>query len=249
MGEKLVEELENRTVFTIPVDIPLVGPIEIHESIIVMWGIMAAIMIAVLLMTRKLKVVPGKAQALLEMGVNFVYDFFGANMGKAGRRYVPYLSSVLLYLCVSNVIGMFGFGLKPPTKDINVTVAFALLSIILIEAATFRGHGGAGGFFKSFLKPMPIMLPINIMEVAIRPLSLCMRLFGNVLGAFVVMKLIEQVCGLIVPMVFSMYFDVFDGAIQAYVFVFLTSLFIGEGIEEENERLKAAEKHKALAAK
>lgn len=94
MGEKLLEELENRTVFTIPVDIPLVGPIEIHESIIVMWGIMAVIMIAVLLMTRNLKVVPGKAQALLEMGVDFVYGFFNDNMGKAGRRYVPYLSLI-----------------------------------------------------------------------------------------------------------------------------------------------------------
>lgn len=249
MGEKLLEELENRTVFTIPVDIPLVGPIEIHESIIVMWGIMAVIMIAVLLMTRKLKVVPGKAQALLEMGVDFVYGFFNDNMGKAGRRYVPYLSSVLLYLCISNVIGMFGFGLKPPTKDINVTVAFALLSIILIEAATFRGNGGIGGFLKSFLKPMPIMLPLNIMEIAIRPLSLCMRLFGNVLGAFVVMKLIEQLCGVVLPMVFSMYFDVFDGAIQAYVFVFLTSLFIGEGIEPENEKLEKAEKLAVQAAK
>ncbi len=239
MGEKLLEELENRAVFTIPVDIPIVGPIVIHESIVVMWGIMAVIMIAVLLMTRKLSVVPGKIQALLESAVQFAYNFLEGNMGPAGRRYVPYLGSVLLLLGISNVIGLVGFGIKPPTKDINVTVAFALLSIILIEAAAFRGYGGIKGFFKSFLKPMPIMLPINIMEVVIRPLSLCMRLFGNVLGAFVVMKLIEQVCGLIVPMVFSMYFDVFDGVIQAYVFVFLTSLFIAENIEEENHKLKA----------
>lgn len=82
---------------------------------------------------------------------------------------------------------------------------------------------------------MAIMTPINIMELGIRPLSLCMRLFGNVLGAFVVMKLIEQVCGLIVPMVFSMYFDVFDGLIQAYVFVFLTSLFMAEGMEQHEK--------------
>ena len=247
MGEKLMEELENGVVFTIPVDIPLVGPIEIHESIVMMWGIMAAIMIAVLLMTRKLSIVPGKAQALLEKAVSFVYDFLEGNMGKAGRRYVPYLGTVLLLLAVSNIIGMFGFGLKPPTKDINVTVAFALLSIILIEAAAFRGYHGIKGFLKSFLKPMPIMLPINLMEVAIRPLSLCMRLFGNVLGAFVVMKLIESICGLILPMVFSMYFDVFDGLIQAYVFVFLTSLFISEAIEEENEALKLQENAAAHA--
>jgi F-type H+-transporting ATPase subunit a len=80
------------------------------------------------------------------------------------------------------------------------------------------------------------------MELAIRPLSLCMRLFGNVLGAFVVMKLIENVCGVILPMVFSMYFDVFDGLIQAYVFVFLTSLFMAEGmeVEEESHQLQRA---------
>ena len=129
----------------------------------------------------------------------------------------------------------FGFGMKPPTKDINVTVALAVMSIVLIEVSTFRAQGGIKGFLKSFTKPMALLTPLNVMELAIRPLSLCMRLFGNVLGAFVVMQLIEHVCGLIVPMVFSMYFDVFDGLIQAYVFVFLTSLFMAEGMEVEEE--------------
>ena len=174
-------------------------------------------------------------KAFLEMAVTWLTNFFEGNMGKAGRRYVPYLSTVLIYLGIANMIGMFGFGMKPPTKDINVTVALALMSIILIEASTFRAQGGIKGFLKSFTKPMALLTPLNVMEIAIRPLSLCMRLFGNVLGAFVVMQLIEHVCGLIIPMVFSMYFDVFDGLIQAYVFVFLTSLFMAEGMEVEEE--------------
>jgi F-type H+-transporting ATPase subunit a len=207
-----------------------------------MWGIMAVIMVAVLLLTRNLQIVPGKRQAFVEMAVTWVTDFFVGNMGKAGKRYVPYLSTVFLFLAVANLCGMFGFGIKPPTKDINVTAALAVMSLVLIEVATFRAQGGLKGFLKSFVKPMPIMLPINIMELAIRPLSLCMRLFGNVLGAFVVMKLIENVCGVILPMVFSMYFDVFDGLIQAYVFVFLTSLFMAEGmeVEEESHQLQRA---------
>ena len=69
------------------------------------------------------------------------------------------------------------------------------------------------------------------MEIAIRPLSLCMRLFGNVLGAFVIMKIIEYCVPVGIPLVFSAYFDLFDGLLQAYVFVFLTSLFIKEAIE------------------
>ena len=235
MGEELQEQLHTRILWESPFDVPLVGPIHISESVVMTWFLMAIIMVLVLILTRNLKIVPGKRQAFLEMAVTWLTNFFEGNMDKAGRRYVPYLSTVLIYLGIANMIGMFGFGMKPPTKDINVTVALALMSIILIEASTFRAQGGIKGFLKSFTKPMALLTPLNVMEIAIRPLSLCMRLFGNVLGAFVVMKLIEHVCGLIIPMVFSMYFDVFDGLIQAYVFVFLTSLFMAEGMEVEEE--------------
>lgn len=235
MGEELQEQLHTRILWESPFDVPLVGPIHISESVVMTWFLMAIIMVLVLILTRNLKIVPGKRQAFLEMAVTWLTNFFEGNMGKAGRRYVPYLSTVLIYLGIANMIGMFGFGMKPPTKDINVTVALALMSIILIEASTFRAQGGIKGFLKSFTKQMALLTPLNVMEIAIRPLSLCMRLFGNVLGAFVVMKLIEHVCGLIIPMVFSMYFDVFDGLIQAYVFVFLTSLFMAEGMEVEEE--------------
>ena len=109
-----------------------------------------------------------------------------------------------------------------------MTGALALMSIILIEAAGVRKKG-TKGFLKSFAEPIPIMLPMNILEVFIRPLSLCMRLFGNILGAFVIMGLIKM--PIFAPAVLSLYFDLFDGFIQAYVFVFLTSLFIKESIE------------------
>ncbi len=240
IGAELQEQLRNKDVWVSSFDVPLVGKIHLHESIVIMWGIMAVIMVAVLLLTRKMTLIPGKRQALVEFAVTWVTDFFEDNMGKGGRRYVPYLSTVFLFLAIANLAGMFGFGIQPPTKDINVTAALALMSIFMIEKAAFQGQGGIKGFFKSFLKPMPVMLPINIMELVIRPLSLCMRLFGNVLGAFVVMKLIEHVCGLIAPMVLSMYFDVFDGLIQAYVFVFLTSLFMSEGLESEEEHIVKA---------
>ena len=135
---------------------------------------------------------------------------------------------MLIYLAVANVIGLFG--ITPPTKDLNVTAGLAFMSIFLIEWSGIRKKG-VKGWLKSFAEPMPVLLPINILEVFIRPLSLCMRLFGNVLGAYIVMELIKMVVPIFVPMVFSMYFDVFDGGIQAYVFVFLTSLFMQEKME------------------
>ena len=75
------------------------------------------------------------------------------------------------------------------------------------------------------------MTPINILEVFTRPLSLCMRLFGNVLGSFVIMELIKMVVPYVLPAVLSLYFDLFDGILQAYVFVFLTGLYIQDAIE------------------
>ena len=136
--------------------------------------------------------------------------------------------TVALYIGVANLIGLFGF--KAPTKDLNVTLALSLMSIILIEYAGIHKKG-VKGWLKSFAEPIPIILPINVLEIFIKPLSLCMRLFGNVLGSFVVMELIKIVVPVIVPVPFSFYFDIFDGLIQTYVFVFLTSLFIKEAVE------------------
>ena len=99
-----------------------------------------------------------------------------------------------------------------------------------LEAAGIRKKG-VGGWIKSFTEPIAIVTPINILEVFIKPLSLCMRLFGNVLGAFVIMELLKLLVPVALPVPFSFYFDIFDGLIQAYVFVFLTSMYIKEAIE------------------
>lgn len=224
--ESLLEELNCETVFTIPI----FGGIPISEAIVVTWIIMGVMTLLAIIFVRNLKVEnPGKKQIVLETAIGGMYHFFEDSMGSHGKRYIPYMITVGLYIGVANLIGLFGF--KPPTKDMNVTIALAFMSILLIEIAGVK-QKGFKGWVKSFAQPVPIILPINILEIFIRPLSLCMRLFGNVLGAFVVMELIKLLIPVFIPVVFSLYFDIFDGLIQAYVFVFLTSLFIGEAIEE-----------------
>ena len=136
---------------------------------------------------------PGKVQLLLESAIGKGLDFFEDIMGKENRKYKPYLITVLIYIGIANIIGLFGF--KSPTKELNVTAFVA---------------------------------PIMVLEIVIRPLSLCMRLFGNVLGAFVIMELLKAVAPVLIPIPFSFYFDIFDGFLQAYVFVFLTALFMNE---------------------
>ena len=115
-------------------------------------------------------------------------------------------------------------------KDLNVTAGLAIISLFLIIYSGIH-EKGLKGYIHSYVEPMPMMAAINILELFTRPLSLCMRLFGNVLGAFVLMELITHIAPAIVPLPFSCYFDFFDGLLQAYVFVLLTSLFISESIE------------------
>lgn len=226
LASSLLEELNCETVFTISV----LGGIEIAESTVITWVIMAVLTLLAWLLTRNLKVDHiSRRQAAVESAVTWLNGFVEGMIGEKGKRYVPYLVTVLVYIGFSNVIGLFG--LKPPTKDMNVTAALALMSIILIEASGIR-EKGVKNWLKGFAQPVAVITPINILEVFIRPLSLCMRLFGNVLGAFVIMELIKQLIPVGVPLVFSFYFDIFDGLIQAYVFVFLTSLFIKEAIED-----------------
>ena len=224
--ESLMEELNCNVVFTIP----LFGGIDVMESVVVTWIIMAIMMIASLILVHGLKVRNiSKKQAALESGMSFIYDFFEGLLGKEGKAYIPYLITVVIYIGIANMIGLLGF--KSPTKDLNVTVSLAVMSIVLVEVAAIRKKG-VRGWIKSFAEPIAIIAPINVLELFIRPLSLCMRLFGNVLGAIVVMALIKHLLPLIVPLPFSFYFDIFDGVIQAYVFVFLTSLYIKEAIED-----------------
>lgn len=199
------------------------------ESVFVTWLIMAVVILLCAIFVRNLKVTnPGKGQLLLETAVSGIYSFFEDILGEKGKGFIPYLMSVGIYIGIANLIGILGF--KPPTKDINVTASLAILSIILIELSGVLAKGGRG-WLKSFAEPMVVILPINILEIFIRPLSLCMRLFGNVLGSFVIMELLKMVVPAILPAVFSCYFDIFDGLIQAYVFVFLTALFIKEAID------------------
>ena len=184
LGATLIKELNCETAFTI-------GGIGISESVVVTWIMMAVVLVVSLIVTHGLKVEhPGRGQLLLENAVTWLQGIGEGILGEEGKGYAPYLTSVLMYLGVANLLGILGF--KPPTKDLNVTAA---------------------------------------LEVFIKPLSLCMRLFGNVLGAFVIMKLIEYILPVGLPVLFSAYFDIFDGLIQAYVFVFLTGLFIKESIE------------------
>lgn len=224
--EELTSQLENPTAFTIPV----FDGIPVSQSVVVSWILIAVLALAAFLMTRHLRQEkPGRMQLMLEWFVDLINSMCRNNIGSHGRSFAPWLGTVALYIALANLCGIFG--LVPPTKNLNVTLGLALTSVALIYGAAFR-FKGLGGGFRQFVQPVPVLLPINLMEIIIRPLSLCMRLFGNVLAAFVVMELIKILVPAVLPAILSIYFDIFDGLIQTVVFVFLTALFVGEALEE-----------------
>ncbi len=225
--EKINEVLQINIAATPRVSI--FGLFDVSMAVIISWGVTVFLVVLSFLLTRNLKKIPGRGQVLLESAVGFLNGFCKENLGKHWRPFAPWLGTIALYVICCNLVGLFG--LIPPTKDLSITATLALLSVLLVYGAQFR-YRGLGGGLKKFTEPVPLLLPINLMEIVVRPLSLCMRLFGNILAGHLVMEMIRAIVPAVVPVVFSLYFDIFDGAIQTIVFVFLTTLFLGEGINE-----------------
>lgn len=208
--------------------------IEISNSLFVTLIVVLILIAFFFFATRKLSQdAPSKFQCLIEWLVESINNLCKSSIGHHGKAFVPYIGSLILYLGVANIIAVVNFipglHLYPPAKDINVAGALATVSILVVLYASFR-YKGVKGWAKSLIEPIPVMLPFKLMEYATKPLSLCLRLFGNILAAFLIM---EIVLAFVPPLAapFSAYFDLFDGILQAFIFVYLTTLYIGEAVE------------------
>ena len=233
LGEKLVEELGVKPLFSI-------GPVIITESIVNTWILLVIVLIACILLTRGFTDAnPGKRQLAVEAFVTWVRDLTHSMLGDEAVGYSWFTVTMLFFIGLTNLSALIETAvsdeytfMKPPTKDLNVTIALALMSIVIVEIAGIH-RKGVGGWLKSFTKPIAVITPINILEIIIKPLSLCMRLFGNIFGGFIIMELLKILVPLAIPIPFSCYFEIFDALLQAYVFVFLTSIYISEAVEQE----------------
>ncbi len=231
LGEKLVEELEVNPLFSI-------GPAVITESVVNTWILLLIVLVACILLTRGFTVEnPGKRQLAVEAAVTWIRKLTHNMLGDEAAGYAWFTSTMLVFIGLSNMSALIetavaeGYTfMKPPTKDLNVTIGLALMSILMVEIAGIK-RKGVGGWLKSFTKPIAVITPINILEILIRPLSLCMRLFGNIFGGFIIMELIKILVPFAVPLPFSCFFEIFDALLQAYVFVFLTSIYLSEAVE------------------
>lgn len=215
----------------------------ITNVILMSWIAMAVIILWAFISTRRLKEVPRGMQNVTELVVEAINNFATNQMGKDGRSFAPYLGTLGLFLAVSNTIGALFMSeltngiICPPTRTMAVPVALAIMTIVIAIGAGFKKRGFVG-YMKRLISPIPVMLPFNLLEFLIKPLSLSMRLFGNIFGAYVAMELLFQAIPYGLPAVACLYFDLFDGGLQTFVFVLLTALYIKEEIEVEEEEKK-----------
>ena len=205
------------------------------KSSMIITFILAIILIIIGIKLRKYKVTdePKGLIIVIEWLVETMNDMTKSTIGKRYKKLAPYLTTIAIMLFVYNISGLFGF--RPPTASISVTFAFSITTFVLVEFYGIRSQG-IKKHLKGYLDPIPLFLPMNIISDIAIPISLGLRLFGNILSGVVIMALVYTVLGwaaLAISPVLHLYFDLFSGFIQTLVFCMLTLVFIAGKLPDE----------------
>ncbi len=205
------------------------------KTIYSMWIIMAAILIISFLATRKMKDVPGPLQNIAEMAVTSLLGFFAGVLGeKKARQYFPMLGTFFVLIIVCNYCGLIpGAGelFTVPTSVLAVTAALAMISFVAIQSSGIKKHG-VKKYLLTFFKPVAVLAPIMILEQVIRPVSMALRLYGNIYGEELAAETLFGLFPVGLPIVMHVLSLLFC-FIQAMVFTMLLAVFINEATEDE----------------
>lgn len=246
--------------FTIPMPIM---DLPITESQVNSWAVILTILAICLFLTRRLNIKSvSKRQFLAELIVEKAENLVRSNMGERFMGFAPFIAAILGLSALSSLSSLLG--LYPPTSDINIVAGWAILVFILITH--YKLKGGLGNYLKGYTEPIAVFTPINIISEVATPVSMTFRHFGNVLSGSVISVLVAAALqgltslllgwlpGLLgdipflqigIPAILSLYFDIFSGCLQAFIFSMLTMLYIANGFPEEAYEKRRLKKHRA----
>ena len=232
------------------------------KTLIMTWVVMAAMLVFCFLGVRNLTSgKPGKMQNVLEWIVDFVSTLVSDNMEpEKGRPILGYLVTLFMFVFFSNMIGLIpnftfnffehfhiefaqlnkifeGPTLMSPTADINTTMALALLTILLVIGLGIKYKGLH--YFHHFVEPYAVFSIIHVIDMIAKPMTMAFRLFGNIFAAEILIKVILMIPGIwvlggIFPQTIWLAFSIFIGAIQAYVFTVLTTVYVSQAVTDSH---------------
>jgi F-type H+-transporting ATPase subunit a len=201
--------------------------------------------------------VPGKFQLLWEiLVVDIVGDLAQSALGAKGKKFVPLGVTVFVFVLVCNWIGFLPTAMHPgqsgeifpaPTSDVNLPLALALFVIVWVHIESLRERR-LGGYLKHYAKPFAALTPMNLLEEATKPITLTLRLFGNLFsGGLMIVVVAALMAKAIGPFdIIWKPFDLAIGAIQAYIFMLLTIIYLGMATSHEEEHEEKHEKKRKL---
>lgn len=253
------------------INMPFGTTMPITEAQINSWLVILSIMFLCMFLTHGMTVWgKGKRQVIAEWIVEKVDSLVKENMGEYFMGFAPFVAAILALSACSSLLSLIG--LFPPTSDINITAGWAILTFILITH--YKMKCGPLQYIKSFGEPVPFLAPLNIISEVATPVSMAFRHYGNVLSGSVISVLISALLAKLSAMVFaflpgalakvpflriglpavlSIYFDVFSGCLQAFIFAMLTMLYVAGGFPQElymkkQEKKKLKKQKKAQRA-
>lgn len=192
------------------------------QTMYMTWITMAIVFLLFFVASRNPKLVPSGLQNVMEFFIDFLNGLMEGTLGMKGAKYMaPFMITLFMFILVGNEIGMLpqvGVHWTSPTNDINTTIALALTVSLGVYVVGICQHGM--GHFKHFISPSPAFLPLHLLEEITKPLTMALRLFGNILAGEILLIVLYQLSPWIVPEFWVM-FSLFIGFLQAFIFTML----------------------------
>lgn len=220
----------------------------VHVTVLTWISICLVVGILLFIAGRKFKnadpsVAPKGMLLIFEQIVNMTSSIVKGSVGKHFRNYLWFYGTCMILMLLSNLSGLLG--VQPPTSNLSVNVTLAVTVWLIIQGTSLK-EKGIMGKLKGWCEPLPILFPLNVLGDMTLPLSLSLRLFGNLLGGTIIMSLVYSLFSLLnslltglgvvlffVTPLLHAYFDIFSGFIQTYIFFTLSTFFLGQELEEE----------------
>jgi F-type H+-transporting ATPase subunit a len=205
-----------------------------HHLVVVSytWFVMAMLALFSFLATRRMNILPGRFQNVMEVIIGGFDSLLTDTMGHEGRKFFPLIATLGLYIFTSNLLGLIP-GFESPTANLNTTVSVAVVVFVMTHIVGVNVHGVK--YFKQFMGPVwwltPLMMPIEIISHLSRPLSLSVRLFGNIMGEDIVLAVVLLLVPLLVPLPVIVLM-IFTSCIQTVVFMLLAMMYIAGAMEK-----------------